>query len=144
MRKRRTGVGLVVLVLFLVPVLIVGVTVYLVNRPPLSIRALPAEATDVRYHYAGNDFLPDFSVCLRAKMSRAGFEQYVKNLGLEEQYSPLRHDHLPISLSGCHGLPWWDPPDELAGAFFTHTVGEEYFEVAVYDGGYAYFRVFCW
>ncbi len=117
----------------------VGFYVLTMSRPR---RYLPWEATEIREYYHDYGIIPDFERCLRAKISEAGFQTYIKRLGLTKRYNWAVHKDLPISWPPCDEV-WWTP-GALDGAYFDHTEGEEFCVLAKYEDGYVYFAAFAW
>lgn len=96
--------------------------------------ALPKSARDVLEWHWADGFLPDYSYCMRATMTRAEFERYVATLHLKP-HTPSRRYSDPDGYPGWYcSPPWWKAPS-ADGELWVEQAGE-YWTTAAYDGTY--------
>jgi hypothetical protein len=104
-----------------------------------TYRSLPWSASEIRQFYWGEDFLPDYTYHLKAKMREEEFEAFVRRHGLtlhsaERQYADKSRS---ASWSSAEKLKWWDPSASLEGTYVTQE-GDGWV-LAKYENGYLYY-----
>ena len=112
--------------------------------PSNAARALPGSATDIHEYYWDDGFQGDFTRTLKAKMPESDFLEFVNNLDLKDRFDPAIHGNGPVSFTVPCDEEWWNPPTSLDNAFINYKRGDEYFAIAKYHDGHAYFAAFCW
>lgn len=118
-------------------------TIYFWLVTPMH-KALPWGARHVRESYWADGFLPDYSYCLKARISEDEFPGYVARLGLTPHTQARSHED-PTSpwLGWAHPFDldratesgrWWDPPPIEAGKTYVAQSGDEWILAAYKDG----------
>ncbi len=112
------------------------------SSPAISWRSsLPESATDVHEHVWADGMLPDYDYYLCARVTKAEFEDFVKDLGLTlHTANRVYSESSWLSWSG-HLLgdnTWWHPTDRLDGTYVKE--GGTTWSFAKYEDGILYFR----
>jgi hypothetical protein len=105
-------------------------------------RALPYAATEIHESTWNADFLPDYTYCLKAKITRAAFKTYVAkfDLKLQQEDSAIRSGFEEIR--PAWGAPhvtvdWWDVTRTMDSTYYSWPKLLQW-TVAKYEHGYLY------
>jgi hypothetical protein len=100
-------------------------------------KKLPWSATDVHEWHWEDFLIPDYSYCLKAKMSEEAFLDYVQEFGLEKKEMPLENKY--VSWSGPReDQSWWDVSTNLDDTYMFIDAQGDGWTLAKYENGYLY------
>ena len=102
-------------------------------------RELPWSASDVHEAVWEDGFLPDYVYCLKARITRAEFDEYARDLSLTPDLPGrvYEDDENWSSLECPPGVhPWWTPPPRRDGWLIAQ--GGDTWTTAAYHDGYLY------
>ena len=105
-------------------------------------RALPWNATEIVEYYEGYGILPDFLLCLKARIKEGDFPAYAQRLGLT-LYDKEVDGAWEFGTNACD-KPWWDPSPSMAGAYLKDRTAEEFYMMAKHENGFVYVIVDRW
>lgn len=100
-------------------------------------KKLPWSATDVHEWHWEDFLIPDYSYCLKAKMSEEAFQDYVQEFGLEKKEMPLENKYVNWSGPGPEKL-WWDVSTNLDDTYMFIDAQGDGWTLAKYENGYLY------
>jgi hypothetical protein len=123
---------------FLVVTVVLFYGAYFVSTSE-TYRSLPWSASEIRQHYWGETFLPDYEYFIKAKIPAEEFEPFARGRGLtphtaDRQYSDKTRS---ISWSSAEKLKWWDPSASVEGTYVAQA-GDAWV-MAKYENGYLYY-----
>jgi hypothetical protein len=103
-------------------------------------KELPWSATDIQEAYHSDTLLPDYDYRLKAKVSEAQFQKYIKkfNLSLHTKDRKYSDDVIWLHWSAPSKSKsgWWNPTDSLTNTFVWQ--GSDTWIFAKYENGYLY------
>lgn len=104
-------------------------------------KALPFSTWDIQESYWSDGFLPDYSYCLKAKMTREEFEAYISRFGLtlNPTIPDLGRDEMPSPSWGgpWGGASWWDVTSTMDSTYYEWPKLDNW-TLAKYEHGYLY------
>lgn len=123
---------------------VVGVLCFLWFRPDQWTfrRMLPSSAREIRDQQWREWLLPDYQYLLKARITAAEFNDYVKQLGLTPHTSARRYSGETVWLRWDAAPPesghWWNPTESLDGTF-VHQEGDTW-TFAKWEGGFVFLK----
>jgi hypothetical protein len=100
-------------------------------------KQLPWSASDIHEWYWEEGFLPDYSYCLKAKMSEEAFLDYVQEFGLKKKEMPLENEYVRWSGPRTEES-WWDVSTNLDDTYMFIDAQGDSWTLAKYENGYLY------
>lgn len=105
-------------------------------------RALPWNATEINEYYKDYGILPDYLLCLKAKIDERDFPAYSKRLHLKP-YEEERYIPGTFGWDECD-QSWWNPTHSMTGAHVEYLPEKEFSAQAKYENGFVYVVVSRW
>ncbi len=138
-RKQTTyssRIGLQQILLLIIAISVIYFQAY--NLEAWNFRKkLPWSATDVHEWHWEDFLIPDYSYCLKAKMSEEAFQDYVQEFGLEKKAMPLENKYVSWSGPGEEET-WWDVSTNLDDTYMFIDAQGDGWTLAKYENGYLY------
>lgn len=103
-------------------------------------KELPWSASDIHESYYSDTLLPDYDYKLKAKISEAQFQNYIKSFDLSPHTSDRKYSEeihwLDWNAPPEGNVGWWNPTSSLTNTFVWQ--GSDTWIFAKYENGYLY------